>query len=134
MSTQGVFSLKGLEAYLENIAAAGENVDEAATRAIEAGTEVAQVGMRKRVRKDTHNLEKHIQIKGPQKDGNFVFAEVGLIQDRAFTDAETARYGVANEFGTTSMPAQSYIRSTMRIDKRKIIEAEKGSLRRDQIL
>lgn len=134
MSTRTIFSTKGFEEYLENIAQAGEAVDSAAERAVMAGVEVAQEGMQKRVPKDTHNLEEHIQIKGPQKDGNFVFAEVGVIHDKAFTDAETARYGNAQEFGSSSMPAQPYIRPTMRNDKSKIRKAEKESLEEDAIL
>ncbi len=134
MSTRGVFSLKGMEEYLENIAAAGENVDEAAERAVMAGAEVAQRGMQKRVPKDTHNLERHIKIKGPKRDGNFISAEVGVIHDSAYTDADTARYGMANEYGTSSMAAQPYIRPTLQIDQRKIRAAEKETLEKDQIL
>ena len=134
MSTQTIFSSKGFEEYLENINQAGEAVDPAAERAVMAGAGVAQTGMQRRVRKDSHNLEKHIQIKGPQRDGNFIFAEVGVIHDKAFTDAETARYGNANEFGTSSMSAQPYIRPTMRNDKGGIRTAEKESLIEDQIL
>ena len=134
MSTRTIFSTKGFEEYLEKIAQTGDAVDPAAERAVMAGAEVAQAGMQKRVPKDTHNLEEHIKIKGPQKNGNFVFAEVGVIHEKAFTDAETARYGNAQEFGSSSMPAQPYVRPTMKRDKSKIRKAEKESLEEDAIL
>ena len=127
-------SMKGFDEYLEKIVQAGENVDAAAGRAIEAAAEVARDGMKKRVAEDTGNLKNHIQIKGPQQDGNFIFAEVGLIPDIAFTDAETARYGTAQEYGTSSMPAHPYILPTLKEDKNKIRKAEKESLEKDSIL
>jgi len=134
MSVKTIFEVKGLEEWLENIANAGENIDDATEKAVMAGAKVAKDGMQRRVPKDTHNLEEHIKIKGPQRDGNFIFAEVGVIHDKALTDAETARYGNSQEFGTSSMQAQPYIRPTMRSDKSKIRNAEKESLKEDAIL
>jgi HK97 gp10 family phage protein len=65
------------------------------------------------------NLKAHIKIDGPHHDGNYHWAMVGVIHDIAFTDAETARYGVAQEYGTSSMAAQPYIRPTIDEDKGK---------------
>ena len=71
--------------------------------------------MQRRVRKDTHHLEESIEASEPKQDGNFVYIEVGLIN----ADAETARYGNANEYGTSSMPAQPYIRPALDEDMTK---------------
>jgi HK97 gp10 family phage protein len=130
----GKINLKGLEEYLEKVAKSGRDVDQAAGNAVLAGAEVARDGMRTRAPKDTHNLENHIQIKGPEQDGTKIFCEVGLIHDDAFTDAETARYGNAQEYGTATMPAQPYIRPTLDNDRSKIRAAERKSLEQDGIL
>ena len=134
MSTKTSFSLKGLEEYLEKIAEAGQDVDAAAQKALMEGAKVAQSGMQRRVRKDSHNLENHIQIDGPYQEGNYSFVDVGLINKKEFTDAETARYGNSQEYGTSSMPAQPYIRPTMTGDKAKITQAMKQSLEEDGLL
>jgi HK97 gp10 family phage protein len=128
MATQTYFSLKGLEEYLEKISAAGQDIDEAAAIAILEGCEVMKEGMQRRVAKDTHNLEQHIQIDGPHQEGNYIFAEVGVIHKKEFTDAETARYGNAQEYGTSSMSAQPYIRPTIKGDKTKALREMKKSL------
>ena len=134
MATKGMFSLKGMEEYLETLATADGNVDEATARAVMAGAEVAEAGMVKRAPELTGNLKSKIAIKGPDRDGNFHFAEIGLIHDKNFTDAETARYGMAQEFGSASMPAHPYIRPTLKRDKSKIRKAERESLEKDAIL
>jgi HK97 gp10 family phage protein len=71
--------------------------------------------MKRRVPKDTHNLESHLVIWGPRQDGNFHYILVGLVN----ADAKTARYGTAQEYGTSSMAAQPYIRPTLDEDKSK---------------
>jgi HK97 gp10 family phage protein len=131
MATQGKFELKGLEKYLETLAEAGQNVDASATRAVEAGSEVAQAGMVRRVPVDTGNLRDHIRIKGPEQDGNFISAEVGVIHSAGFTDADTARYGNAQEYGTAEMAAQPYIRPALDEDKGKIRKVMRESLEKD---
>ena len=81
-----------------------------------AGGEVLLDGMKRRVPKDTHNLESHLTVDGPHQDGNFHYILVGISKS---TDADTARYGNAQEYGTSSMPAQPYIRPTLDADKGK---------------
>ena len=119
MATRGRITTKGFEEYLENIAQAGLNVDQAADEILLAGAGVLEDGMHQRVAKDTHNLDEHIDVVGPQQDGNYHFIEIGVIK----ADAETARYGNAQEYGTSSMPAQSYIRPTMAEDASKARKA-----------
>ncbi|GAP11746.1 phage protein, HK97 gp10 family [Bellilinea caldifistulae] len=134
MATKATLTLKGLDEYLEKIAAAGKDVDEAAARAVLAGAEVLQEGMRNRVPVRTGNLRENIRIFGPEWDGNFVFCEVGLIHRRGWTDADTARYGNAQEYGTSSMAAQPYIRPTIAEDGKKARDAMKESLEESGVL
>lgn len=118
-------SLKGMEEYLETIAKAGGDVDAACADALKAGAEVAVDGMRRRVAVDTGNLKDSLRVSDVQQDGNTISVEMGLLSG---TEAATARYGNAQEFGSSSMPAHPYIRPTMAEDKNKITTAMKQSL------
>jgi HK97 gp10 family phage protein len=113
---------KGLTKFLEQIAASAQNIDELVDDALKAGGEVLKAGMRRRVRKDSHNLEEHIDVEGPFNDGNQHFVTVGL---KKSTDADTSRYGNAQEYGTSNMAAQSYIRATVDEDMGKARAAMK---------
>ena len=142
MTTQGWIDLKGLNEYLEAIAKAGLDVDAAAQRALKKGSEVLQEGMLGLVpvgnaaKGDKHpgNLMRHIQIKGPLQDGNFSYAEVGVIQDLAFTDPDTAIYGNVQEYGNARNAAQPYIRPAIEQKKRAVIEAMKASLQGEGVI
>lgn len=97
---------KGLADYMELLQQLGGDLDEAAGAALDAGGDVLVNGMRRRAPKDTHNLERRIGKTAAQRDGNFHFIVVGLVN----ADAETARYGTAQEYGTSSMAAHPYLR------------------------
>lgn len=113
MATWVKLTTKGFDEYLENLARAGHNIDMITAKALQAGGGVLLKGMQRRVPKDTCNLEKHLVIWGPKQDGNFIYILVGLVN----ADADTARYGTAQEYGTSSMAAQPYIRPTLDEDK-----------------
>jgi hypothetical protein len=87
--------------------------------------------MKQRVPKDTHNLERHLELVGPVQDGNFHYVEVGI---PASADANTARYGNVQEYGSARTPAQPYIRPTLDHDMSKAraemkkVFVEKGAL------
>jgi len=114
---------KGIREALEDLAKRGKDIDVLSGQALKAGGKVLVGGMRRRAPKDTHNLEEKIQMKGPVVEGNYQYIEVGLPHDRALVDAETARYGTAQEYGTSSMAAQPYIRPTIDEDMRKARKA-----------
>lgn len=116
MTTRIKLETKGFEEYLERIAQAGQDVDVAAAQALQAGAEILMDGMKRRVPKDTYNLDQHIRIKGPEQDGNYHSVEVGVIHDIAYTDADTARYGNVMEHGSSSTAAQPYVRPTLDTD------------------
>jgi HK97 gp10 family phage protein len=130
MAVRAKLSTKGFAEYLERIAEAGGSVDAAADRALEAGGAVLLAGMQARVPKDTRNLENSLVIEGPIADGNFHYILVGLDRN---ADANTARYGTAQEYGTPRMAAQPYVRPTMDADKGKASKAMRDSLKKDGI-
>ena len=115
MTVKSSITTKGFSEYLERLARGGKDIDAVAGQALQAGGAVLVPGMQRRVRKGTHNLEEHISASEVKRDGNFSYIEVGLID----VDAETARYGNANEYGTSSMPAQPYIRPALDEDMSK---------------
>lgn len=127
MTVRGRIDFKGLEAWLEDLAAAGKDVDAAAAKAIQAGQDIALEGMQERVPKDTRNLEQHLVKTEVQQDGNFIYGEVGLLG----ADKDTTRYGNAQEYGTSDMPAQPYIRPTMDEDKTEIRAAMRDVLKEE---
>lgn len=123
--TRTTLTLKGLEDQLEQVAAAGRDVDAAAQAALQAGGEVLLDGMMRRAPEATGNLKRHIVMDGPHQDGNYHYVVVGVVG----ADAETARYGNAQEYGTKSMPAHSYIRTTMDGDKARARAAMRAALK-----
>lgn len=127
MPSRGTLSMRGLDDYLEKLAQAEIDVDAAADRALLAGGEIALAGMQKRAHELTGNLKRKL-VKGPaQRDGNTHTVRIGLVG----ADADTARYGNAQEFGTASMAARPYIRPAMDEDKRMISAAMRDSLIQD---
>lgn len=109
MATKAKLTTKGLNEWLEAIAQAGVNIDEAAARMLEAGGDVVLDGMVRRAPELTGNLKGALTRTEPKQDGNYIYIEVGLVG----ADAETARYGNAQEYGTSSMAAQPYVRPAL---------------------
>lgn len=116
MTVRVKFSTKGFEEWLEKVQQAGMSVDLVTDKALDAGGQVLLEGMLRRVPRDTHNLANNLSVDGPHQDGNFHYIEVGLNRQ---VDADTARYGTAQEYGTSSMAAQPYVRPTLDEDMRK---------------
>ena len=95
-----------------------------ADQALEAGGDVLLAGMDERVPKDTGNLASKLNRSEPEQDGNFHSVTIGLSSD---TDAETARYGGAQEFGWgPDHPAQPYIRPAIDEDMKTARAAMKA--------
>jgi HK97 gp10 family phage protein len=103
----------GFEAYLEKIGRAGQDVDAVTDEALQAGGGILKDGMKRRVAVDTHNLQNHIACSLPRADGNVHFVEIGLLKG---TDANTARYGGVQEFGSAHTHAHPYIRPALDSD------------------
>ena len=128
MTCRATFKMTGFDEYLEQIARAGENIDAAADRAIMAGGDVLLAGMEERVPRDTGNLAAHLERSDPEVDGNIHFLTVGI---REGTDANTARYGNVQEYGSAHTPKHPYIRPAFDEDGNKARAAEKASLKAD---
>lgn len=142
MVTQGYFDLKGMSEYLEEIAKAGKDIDLASQRAIAKGSDILKVEMKTlcpigdAAKGDPHpgNLFAHIQIKGPIQEGNFNYAEVGVIHDAAYTDADTATYGNVQEYGSATNKAQPYIRPAIDSKRRIVMATMKESLKEEGLI
>lgn len=121
---------QGFSEYLERLKKAGRDIDLVSDQALERAGEILLAGMKTRVPKDTHNLESHLSVDGPVQDGNFHYVEVGINE----ADADTARYGNVQEFGSAHTAAQPYVRPTLdgdmakaRAEMRRIfVQAEVG--------
>jgi HK97 gp10 family phage protein len=129
MPIKGQITTRGFEEYLEAIAKAGQDVDAAADRALQAGAQVALRGMERRIPFLTGWLKSHLYISDLRVEGNFHYVEVGLsLKDRK------AIYGVYQEFGTSEMSAQPFIRPTFDEDKAAIRRAMKESLESEGVI
>jgi HK97 gp10 family phage protein len=104
---------------LETLGKMGGDIDAAAAGALRAGAEVLLGGMYERVPVDKGNLRDHLRVAQPARDGNTHSVMVGVIG----ADAETARYAHAQEYGTSSMPAQPYVRPAVDTLKGKARQA-----------
>lgn len=125
------FSLKGLDDYLEKVQQAGNDVDDATDRALVAGGDVLLAGMERRVPRLTGNLAANLVRTEPERDGNYHSLEVGILSN---VDAETARYGNVQEYGSPKMAAQPYIRPAFDEDKSKARKSQRDSLKQDGII
>jgi len=132
MTTTGVFSLKGLDEYLNKIAQAGQDVDASAERAVTAGGDLALAGMQDRAPVLTGELKAALECAAPAHDGNFVSVRVGM--PAAAIDADLARYANVQEYGSAHTPAHPYIRPTFQADKAKVFAAMRESLEQDGIV
>ena len=122
---------KGFADYLERIAKAGLDVDAAAKEALQAGGELLLAGMQRRVPKDTGNLHDSLAVEGPFSEGNWHYVTVGLSSG---ADSETARYGNVQEFGSSSMAAQPYVRPTLDNDMSKARKVMRSVFKKWEVL
>ena len=121
---KGKLTLDGLSNYLEELAKAGQDIDAAAHGALEVGAEILEKEMIALVPKDTHHLESTIGVDGPHQHGNFSYVLVGVVN----ADKETAIYGNVQEYGSSSVEAQPYIRPAFKRKKAAVMKAMKNHL------
>ena len=128
MTTKATFTMNGMAKYLEDIQKAGLDIDAAAQRALVKGGGILQAEMDALVPVGlTGNLKAKIVIDGPYQDGNLNYVDVGVVH----ADAETAKYGNVQEYGSPSknIPAQSYIRAAIDRKKTAVMQAIRVSLK-----
>ncbi len=121
---KGSLSLAGLADYLEDLAAAAVDVDAAAQRALSAGGAVAVGEMDRLVPVDKGALKAHLAVSEPAQDGNYSYVDVGILD----ADKEIAIYGNVQEYGSSSVAAQPYIRPALK-KKALIRKAMQASLK-----
>lgn len=131
MVTQAKLTIKGIDEYIEALQQAEKDIDVAAQRALMKGAEILQNEMLKRVPIKSGNLYLHIQIKGPLREGNYNYVEVGVIHDINYTDKETAIYGNVQEYGSPSknIAARPYIRPAIDYKRAAAMRAIRESLK-----
>lgn len=117
MAVRARITTKGMEETLEALVQAGRDIDALASQGLDAAGNVLLAGMQKRVPRDTGNLHDSLSVAGPFRDGNYHYVAVGLNAD---VDAETARYGTAQEYGWgPDHPGQPFIRPAVDEDMSK---------------
>lgn len=143
MTVRVQMDLKGLAAYLEELARAEQDVDAAAARAVTAGGDEILDGMLANVpigdagKGDPHpgQLMRTLIRTAPQQDGNFVYVDVGM---PGGAPADVSRYGNAQEYGYSRggkfYPPQSYIRKGFDEKKSAARRAEVEALTAEGVL
>lgn len=108
------FNMSSLTEMVEAMEMEAKEIDTNLAIAIKEGAKIAQQGMKRRVKKDTRNLEKNIHIDTVKKADGRLSIEIGLMRTGQYkVDADTARYGNVLEYGSRTQKANSYVRATM---------------------
>lgn len=107
MTTRGSFEIKGLDAYLEDLAAAGRDVDDVVTDLLTEAAPVAEAELHANLRRTSETwtgaTSETIFTTEVQQDGNYIFIEIG-----ADTTKDLA--GFFKEYGTARQAAEPFIR------------------------
>jgi HK97 gp10 family phage protein len=130
MTARVELSLKSLSVYLEDLAQAGQDVDQVVAEALMVGGDVILERMQELVPERTGNLKRNIVRTEVFQDGNFSYLFVGMDVN---ADADTARYGYAVEYGykrgRKQYPPQSYIRAGFDQTKSAALKAMRDTLK-----
>jgi len=127
MTCRARFDMTGLQRYMEDVAALGQDVDQAASEAVEAEGDIFLSGMIADAPQLTGRLSRTLTRTAPSWNGNEVSVIVGMPND---APAEVARYGNAQEYGYRrggkQYPPQSYVRRAFDTLKAKALAAAKA--------
>ena len=116
----------GLQQMLEDLNELERSqINEIAAEMLEAGADAALEGMQRRVRVRTGKLKNNLKRGEVQREGNVSFIEIGLVD----APGDVVRYGTVQEYGSSSVKAQSFLRTTMNEDKSKIYRAMQAKLK-----
>jgi HK97 gp10 family phage protein len=107
---KGTFEIKGLDAYLEELARAGQDADAAVADVLEEARPIAEANMQQRLRASselwTGETAATIHVTPPQRDGNYTF----IALEAGDADVPQAFY---KEFGTTRQAAEPFWRPAL---------------------
>lgn len=126
---KGTLTFKGLEAWIEQLAEAGESVDEAVTELLGDTQPFIEEELVTQLRKTsetyTGETASTIQVSGVQQEGNYLYVEATV----GGSDAPQATY---KEYGTTRQAAEPFVRPTFRGHrlKNKLKEGMKAIMQR----
>ncbi len=126
---RGTLDFKGLENWMEDLVAAGENVDDAVTELLGETQPFIEEELVTQLRKTseayTGEAASTIEVSGVQQEGNYLFVEATV----GGSDAPQATY---KEYGTTRQAAEPFVRPTFRGHrlKNKLKEGMKAMMQR----
>jgi len=107
---KGSFELKGLDAYLEEIARAGEDVDQVVTDVLNEAAPVAKDRMEEILRRTSEEwtgATADSLFAGPvQRDGNYIFFELGA-------NVKNDEAGLYKEYGNSRQVAEPFLRPAL---------------------
>jgi len=126
---RGTLTFKGLDDWMEQLAEAGENVDQAVTELLGDTQPFIEDELVAQLKKTselyTGETASTIQVSGVQQEGNYLFVEATV----GGSDAPQATY---KEYGTTRQAAEPFVRPTFRGHrlKNKLKEGMKAIMQR----
>lgn len=106
MTTRGNFTIKGLDAYLEDLAQAGQDVDAVVTEVLTEAAPIAIGQLQSNLRKTSEQwtgATADTLFSEVGHEGNFIYIEAG-----ADTGKDPA--GFFKEYGTTRQAAEPFVR------------------------
>ena len=111
------FTVSGLDEYAKKVIAAGNNVDDAVTEAVNEIKEGVRGDVQ--VWADKHRMTgavaESVNATDVQHDGNYIYADVGIDSDVNYG----SWHAVFTEYGTPTQPADPGIRTAFANWKRK---------------
>jgi HK97 gp10 family phage protein len=111
MPVRGVFKIKGLDKYLEELAAAEKDVDQVVADVLTEAAPIAEETMHKELRKTSETwtgaAAATLFTSSVQKEGNYIFIELG-----AHTGKDPA--ALYKEYGTARQAAEPFLRIAFR--------------------
>lgn len=122
-------SFKGLEAWMEDLAAAGENLDDAVAELLTDTQPFIAEELERNLQKTseiwTGETAASIDVSGVQQEGNYIFVEATA----GGSDAPGAEY---KEYGNTRQAAEPFFRPTFRghLLKNKLKEGMKAIMQK----
>jgi phage protein, HK97 gp10 family len=111
MPVRGVFEIKGLDKYLEDLAAAEKDVDQVVSDVLTEAAPIAEKTMRDELHKTSETwtgaAAATLFSSSVQRDGNYIFIELG-----ANTGKDPA--ALYKEYGTARQAAEPFLRISFR--------------------
>lgn len=126
------FQINGINEYIEFLDKKASEIDIVARSALAEIGEILKADMQARVTvisgEHSQNIIDHLAIKTPSGEGHYNYIQVGIIHDKAFTDAETAKQAVAVEFGSVHNAAMPFVRPAIYANRDRVMSIIRSKL------